>query len=147
MGLFLPGPVVTVILRGSFGLMVATGLAFVGFFAGWFSAPPGPTLPASILMTGAGLGAAAGGLMGWFKPESPGSVKWITVGLVLTGGLCGAWVGWELGPVFYPEGVERPGGTIYNAPPFFVALISAGVGANVFAMMFYSFRLWRYREV
>jgi hypothetical protein len=147
MGLFLPGPLVTVILRLSFGLMVATGLAFVGFFAGWFAAPPGPVLPASILMTGSGLGAAVGGLMGWYKPESPRSVKWITVVLVLTGGLAGAWLGWELGSVFYPEGVDRPGGTIYNAPPFFVALIGAGIGANVFAMMFYSFRLWRYREI
>jgi hypothetical protein len=61
--------VIIVVLRASFGLMVATGLAFVGFFAGWFSAPPGPTLPASMLIGGAGLGAAVGGLMSWFKPE------------------------------------------------------------------------------
>ncbi len=147
MGLFLPGQVVTVILRLSFGLMVATGLAFVGFFAGWFAAPPGPVLPPSMLIGGAGLGAAAGGLMAWYKPESTRSVKWITIVLVLAGGIAGAWVGWLLGPVFYPEGLQRPGGTIYNAPPFYVSILSAGIGANTLAVMFYSFRLWRFREV
>ena len=141
------GPVIAVGMRTAFGLMVATGLAFVGFFVGWVSSPPGPTLPVSMLIGGAGLGAAVGGLIGWHKPESPRSVRWINLLLVLTGGLAGAWVGWELGPIFYPEGVSRPGGSINNAPPFYVALLSAGIGANVLAMMFYSFRLWRYREV
>jgi len=73
------GPVITVVLRAAFGLVVATGLAFVGFFAGWFSAPSGSNLPASYLIVGAGLGAAIGGLIGWFKPESPRFVKWSTL--------------------------------------------------------------------
>lgn len=141
------GPVITVVLRAAFGLVVATGLAFAGFFAGWFSAPSGSNLPASYLIVGAGLGAASGGLIGWFKPESPRFVKWSTLGLVLIGGLAGAWIGWQLGPIIYPEGLYRPGGSIYNAPPYYVALLGAGIGANVLAMMFYSFRLWRYREV
>jgi len=141
------GPVITVVLRAAFGLVVATGLAFVGFFAGWFSAPSGSNLPESYLIVGAGLGAAIGGLIGWFKPESPRFVKWSTLGLVLIGGLAGAWIGWQLGPIIYPEGLYRPGGSIYNAPPYYVALLGAGIGANVLAMMFYSFRLWRYREV
>jgi len=141
------GPVIIVVLRAAFGLMVGTGLSFVGFFAGWFSSPPGPNLPASMLIVGAGLGAAVGGLLAWFKPESPRSVNWINLGLVLIGGLAGAWTGWQLGPIIYPEGLVRPGGTIYSAPPFFISMVSAGIGANVLAMMFYSFRLWRFREV
>ena len=141
------GPVIAVSLRTAFGLLVAMFLAFLGFFAGWFSSPPGPDLPASMLISGAGLGAAVGGLIGWFKPESSRSVKWINLILVLIGGLAGAWVGWQLGPIIYPEGLYRPGGSIYNAPPFYVSILSASVGANVLAMMFYSFRLWRFREV
>ncbi len=100
-----------------------------------------------MLIVGAGLGAAVGGLMAWFKPESPRSVNWVNLGLVLVGGLAGAWAGWELGPVFYPEGLNRPGGTIYSAPPFYVSMVGASIGANAFALAFYSFRLWRYREV
>ena len=140
-------PIIVIGLRVAFGLLVATGLSFVGFFAGWFSSPPGPNLPASMLIGGAGLGAAVGGLMAWFKPESPRPVNWITLGLVLIGGLTGAWTGWQLGPIFYPEGLVRPGGTIYSAPPYFISMVSAGIGANVLALVFYSFRLWRFREV
>ena len=141
------GPLIVVSLRAAFGLMVGTGFALAGFFSGWFSAPPGPNLPASYLIIGAGLGAALGGLIGWFKPESSRSVRLINLGLVVTGGLAGAWAGWELGPVFYPEGLNRPGGSIYAAPPFYVAIVSASIGANSLALLFYTFRLWRYREV
>ena len=140
-------PVIVVVLRAAFGLMVGTGLSVVGFFAGWFSSPPGPNLPASLLIVGAGLGAAVGGLMAWFKPESPRSVNLINLGLVLVGGLAGAWAGWQMGPIIYPEGIARPGGTIYSAPPFYVSMVSASIGANVIALAFYSFRLWRFREV
>ena len=77
-----------------------------------------------------GLGAAAGGFMAWFKPESPRYVFWVHLGLVLTGGLAGACVGWQLGPIIYPEGLYRPGGSIYNAPPFYVAIVSASIGAS-----------------
>jgi len=141
------GPLVAVGLRAAFGMMVSLGLSFVGFFAGWFSAPPGPNLPASFLIVGAGLGAAVGALIGWFKPESSRPVKWTNLGLVFAGGLAGAWIGWELGPVIYPEGLYRPGGSIYNAPPFYVAFLGASVGANSLAGLFYTFRLWRFREV
>ena len=141
------GPVIAVSLRAAFGLLVAMLLAFVGFFAGWFSSPPGPNLPAPMLIGGAGLGAAVGGLIGWFKPESSGWVKWINLGLVLFGGLAGAWAGWQLGPIIYPEGLYRPGGSIYNAPPFYVSIMGASIGANLLALFLYTFRLWRFREV
>ncbi len=141
------GPVIAVALRAAFGLLVASFLSVLGFYAGWFSSPPGPDLPSSMLIGGAGLGAAAGGFMAWFKPESPRYVFWVHLGLVLTGGLAGAWVGWQLGPIIYPEGLYRPGGSIYNAPPFYVAILGASIGANLPVLVFYSFRLWRYREV
>jgi len=141
------GPVIAVGLRAAFGLLVAMFLSVLGFYAGWFSSPPGPNLPASMLIIGAGLGAAIGGFMAWIKPESPRYVGWVHLVLVLTGGLAGAWVGWKLGPIIYPEGLWRPGGSIYNAPPFYVAIVGASIGANLLAFVFYSFRLWRYREV
>lgn len=141
------GPVIAVSLRCTFGLLVAMFLSVLGFYAGWFMSPPGPTIPAPMLIGGAGLGAAVGGLIGWFKPESPRSVNRINLGLVFIGGLVGAWIGWQLGPIIYPEGLYRPGGSIYNAPPFYVAIVGASIGANSLAALFYSFRLWRFREV
>ena len=140
-------PMFTVVLRAAFGLLVAMFLAFFGFFVGWFSAPPGPVVPPPLLIAGTGLGAAIGGMIGWFKPESPRSVNWINMGLVLFGGLAGAWAGWQLGPIMYPEGVYRPGGSIYNAPPFYVSITGASIGANLLGLFFYTFRLWRYREL
>ena len=138
--------VIAVGLRAIFGLLVGLFLSVLGFYAGWFSSPPGPTLPASILIIGAGLGAAAGGFIGWFKPEVPRSVFTFHLALALGGGLAGAWVGWELGPVLYPEGLYRPGGTS-SAPPFVVAIVAASIGANSLTSGFYLLRLWRYREV
>ena len=139
-------PVIAVALRTIFGLLVGMFLSVLGFYAGWFSSPPGPNLPASMLIAGAGLGAAAGGFIGWFKPEVPRSVLAFHLALALVGGLAGAWVGWELGPVLYPEGLYRPGGTS-SAPPFVVAIVAAAVGANLLTSGFYLLRLWRYREI
>jgi hypothetical protein len=134
-----------VVIRAGFGLLLGMFLSVAGFYAGWFWSPPGPTLPAFPLIAGTGLGAAAGGFIGWFKPEVARTIIAIQLGLALMGGLAGAWVGWELGPVLYPEGLYRPGGTV-SAPPFVVAVVAATGGANILVSGFYTFRLWRYRE-
>ena len=134
-----------IVIRAIFGLFLGMFLSVVGFYAGWFSSPPGPTLPASFLIWGSGLGAAAGGFVGWLKPEVARTVIAIHLGLALTGGLAGAWVGWELGPVLYPEGLYRPGGTS-SAPPFVVAIVAASIGANLLTSGFYLLRMWRYQE-
>lgn len=133
-------------IRAAFGLLLAMFLAVGGFYAGWFSSPPGATLPISYLIWGSGLGAAAGGFIGWFKPEVPRTVNAVHLALALIGGLAGAWVGWELGPLLYPEGLYRPGGTS-RAPPFVVAVVAAGIGANLPTSAFYLLRMWRHREV
>ncbi len=133
-------------IRAAFGLFLAMFLSVGGFYAGWVSSPPGPTLPISFLIWGSGLGAAAGGFIGWFKPEAPRTVNAIHLALALIGGLAGAWVGWQLGPLLYPEGLYRPGGTS-RAPPFVVAVLSAGGGANLLTSAFYLLRMWRHREV
>ncbi len=132
-------------LRSVFGLLLGMFLSVAGFYAGWFSSPPGPTLPVFFLICGSGLGAAAGGFLGWFKPEAARTVTGIHLGLALMGGLAGAWVGWELGPVLYPEGLYRPGGTT-RAPPFVVAVVAAAGGANLLTSGFYLLRMWRHRE-
>ena len=135
-----------IFIRVIFGLFLGMFLSVIGFYAGWFASPPGPTLPASFLIVGAGLGAAAGGFIGWFKPEVARTVFAIHLGLALTGGLAGAWVGWELGPVLYPEGMYRPGGT-GSAPPFVVSIAAASGGANLLTSGFYLLRMWRHREI
>ena len=135
-----------IVIRAVFGLLLGMFLSVAGFYAGWFSSPPGPTLPVSLLIGGSGLGAAAGGFIGWFKPEVARTVIAIHLGLALMGGLAGAWVGWELGPVLYPEGLYRPGGT-FRAPPFVVAVVAASGGANLLTSGFYLLRMWRHREI
>ena len=139
-------PVIAIGLRTVFGLLVGMFLSVLGFYAGWFSSPPGPNLPAFLLIVGAGLGGAAGAFIGWFKPEVPRTVLAFHLALALMGGLAGAWVGWELGPMLYPEGLYRPGGTS-SAPPFVVAIVAASIGANLLTSGFYLLRLWRYREI
>ncbi|MBQ10344.1 MAG: hypothetical protein CMJ45_02205 [Planctomyces sp.] len=141
------GPFITVLFRAAFGLMVGTFLAFAGFFAGWFSAPPGPAIPEPLLIIGTWLGASLGGFVAWLKPETARNVILVHLVLVLTGGLIGTLLGWELGSIIYPDGIEKPGGTIYTAPPFYVGILGAAVGANSLSMVYYSFRLWRFREV
>ena len=135
-----------IVLRAVFGLLIGMFLSVAGFYAGWFSSPPGPTLPIFFLIFGSGLGAAAGGFLGWFKPEAARTVIGIHLALALMGGLAGAWVGWELGPVLYPEGLYRPGGT-YSAPPFVVAVVAASIGGNLLTSGFYLLRMWRHREI
>jgi len=138
--------VAAIALRSVFGLLIGIFLSVAGFYAGWFSSPPGPTLPIFFLLFGSGLGAAAGGFIGWFKPEAARTVIGIHLALALMGGLAGAWVGWELGPVLYPEGLYRPGGTT-SAPPFVVAVVAASIGGNLLTSGFYLLRMWRHREI
>ena len=133
-------------IRTVFGLLLGMFLSVAGFYAGWFSSPPGPTLPASFLILGSGLGAAAGGFIGWLKPEAARTVIVVHLGLALMGGLAGAWVGWELGPLLYPEGLYRPGDTS-RAPPFMVAVVVASIGGNLLTSGFYLLRMWRHREI
>lgn len=138
--------VAAIALRSVFGLLIGMFLSVAGFYAGWFSSPPGPTLPTFFLIFGSGLGAAAGGFLGWFKPEVTRTVIGIHLVLALMGGLAGAWVGWELGPLLYPEGLYRPGGTS-SAPPFVVAVVAASIGGNLLPSGFYLLRMWRHREI
>ena len=106
-----------IVIRAAFGLLLAMFLAVGGFYAGWFSSPPGALLPVTFLIWGSGLGAAVGGFIGWFKPEVPRTVNAVHLALALIGGLAGAWVGWELGLLLYSEGLQRPGDTS-RSPPF-----------------------------
>ena len=135
-----------IVIRAIFGLVLGLFLAVAGLFLGWLTAPPGPTLPTSLLLLLSGVGAAAGGFVGWFKPEVPLTVIAILLMLVLVGGIAGSWGGWNYGQVLYPEGVYNPGAS-FRTPPFVVALVMASVGANVLASGFYIFRMWRHREI
>lgn len=133
-------------VRAVFGLVLGLFLAVVGWFFGWLVTPPGPQIPTSLLISFSGIGAGLGGFIGWLKPEVPRRVSAIHLGLALVGGVVGAWSGWWVGPLIYPEGVRNPAGP-FGIPPFIVAVLGAGVGANLLALILYIFRLWRYHEV
>ena len=133
-------------IRSLFGIFMGLFLGVAGFYVGWFVTPPGPTIPSSLVITLTGAGAAAGVFIAWFKPEVPSWVNGVNAGLVLAGGLAGAWAGWSLGQVIYPEGVYNPASPV-NTPPFIVPAVVACGGANLLASGFYIFRLWHNREM
>ena len=132
--------------RAVFGLVIGLFLAVVGWLAGWFATPPGPQINISLLIFFSGLGASAGGFVGWFKPEVPFRVTALHLGLSLAGGIAGGWVGWIVGQAVYPEGFRNPVSS-FGSPPFVAAFVGGTVGANVLASGFYIFRLLRYREL
>ena len=134
-----------IIIRVLFGLFLGLFLAAGGLFFGWFVSPPGATLSTNLLLNFAGLGAGCGAIIGWYKPEVPRAVTAIHLALGMIGGLAGAWAGWELGQVIYPEGVYNPAAPV-RTPPFMVAVLGANVLANLLVSGFYVLRAWRYRE-
>ena len=135
-----------IIIRGFFGVFLGLFLGVLGFYVGWFVTPPGPGLPTSLLLNFGGTGAAAGAFIAWFKPEAPTTVNAVHLVLVLAGGVAGAWIGWTLGQVIYPEGVYNPAAPV-KTPPFVVPALVATGASNVLGLGFYSFRMWQYREV
>ena len=135
-----------IIIRSLFGVFIGLFLGVIGFYFGWFVAPPGPILPTALLLFFGGVGAAAGAFVAWLKPEAPTTVTAIHLALVVAGGLAGAWFGWTLGQLIYPEGVYNPASPV-RTPPFVVPALVATGASNVLALGFYSFRMWRYREI
>ena len=138
-------PALAIVVRLAFGLVFGLFLSLAGFFAGWFIAPPGQTIPTGLLLSASGVGGGIGGFIGWLKPEGPPGVIATHLGLVMAGGAAGAWGGWDLGHVLYPEGVYNPGSS-FNTPPFIVAMLGASIGGNMLGSVFYIFRMWRFRE-
>ena len=133
-------------VRVAFGILLALFLGVFGLYFGWFITPPGPTLPSALLVTFAGIGAGMGGFVSYFKPDVQRSVHGTNLVVALAGGLIGAWVGWSLGHVMYPEGVYNPAAPI-RTPPFIVAVIGASAGANILSWGLYTYRLVRFREI
>ena len=134
-----------IIVRVLFGLFLGLFLSAGGIFFGWFVSPPGATLSTNLLLTFAGLGAGLGAIIGWYKPDVSRGVTAIHLALGLFGGLAGAWAGWQLGQVIYPEGVYNPAAPV-RTPPFMVSVLVANILANVVVSGFYVLRAWRYRE-
>ena len=133
-------------VRVAFGTLLALFLGVFGLYFGWFITPPGPTLPSALLVTFTGIGAGMGGFVSYFKPDVQRSVHGTNLVVALAGGLIGAWVGWSLGHVMYPEGVYNPAAPI-RTPPFIVAVIGASAGANILSWGLYTYRLVRFREI
>ena len=133
-------------VRVAFGILLALFLGVFGLYFGWFITPPGPTLPSALLVTFAGIGAGMGGFVSYFKPDVQRSVHGTNLVVALAGGLIGAWVGWSLGHIMYPEGVYNPAAPI-RTPPFIVAVIGASAGANILSWGLYTYRLVRFREI
>ncbi len=137
---------VAMTIRAAFGILLGLFLGAIGLYIGWFITPPGPTLPTGLLVTFCGLGAGIGGFLSYFKPEVPSTVNILNLSIALTVGIVGAWVGWSLGDLIYPEGVYNPAAPI-RTPPFVVSVVGASVGANILSWCFYTYRLFRHREI
>ena len=138
---------VALTVRVSFGILLALFLAALGLVFGWFVTPPTwPTLPTGLLLTCCGVGAGLGGFISFFKPEAAYGVHAMNLSIALAGGLVGAWAGWGVGGVLYPEGVYNPAAPI-RTPPFMVSVIAASAGSNAASWALYAYRLLRYREI
>ena len=133
-------------IRVSFGIFLGLFLGAIGLYFGWFVSPPGPTVSTGLLITCCGLGAGVGGFISYFKPEVPSSVNIANISIALAGGLIGAWAGWSIGYLIYPEGVYNPAAPV-RTPPFVVAVLLASAGANICSCSFYTYRLFRHREI
>jgi len=134
-----------IVIRALFGLFLGLFLSAGGLFFGWFVSPPGATLSTNLLLTFAGLGAGCGAIIGWYKPDVSRGVTSVHLALGLIGGLAGAWAGWQLGQLIYPEGVYNPAAPV-RTPPFAVAVLGANILANLVVSGFYILRAWRNRE-
>ena len=137
---------VAMTIRISFGILLGLFMGAMGLYFGWFVAPPGPTLPTGLLITFCGIGAGIGGFVSFFKPDVPPNVNVLNVSIALAGGLIGAWAGWSVGHLIYPEGVYNPAAPI-RTPPFVVSVVLASAGTNILSWSFYTYRLFRYREI
>lgn len=135
-----------IVIRCSFGLLLGLFLGVAGFYVGWFVSPPGRSLPTGLLLNFGGFGAAAGAFIGWFKPDVPPTVNAIHLMFVLAGGVAGVWIGWAMGHAIYPEGMYNPASPV-RTPPFVVAALMAVGVSNLSGLGFYSYRMWRYREL
>jgi hypothetical protein len=137
-------PLTVIILRMVFGLIAACLLGLVGFLVGWFVSPGGAAISTPILLGAIGVLAGLGGFVAWLNPDVARPVLFLALGIALLGGLAGAWLGFFYGELFQPgRSFEW---TSPQAPRLVVTIVGAGVGANILPILFYVYRLWRYRE-
>lgn len=137
-------PLVVIILRMVFGLIAACVLGLVGFLVGWFVSPGGADISIPILLCGIGLMAGLGGFVAWLNPDVARPVILLGLGGALLSGLAGAWLSFYYGGIFQPE--KSFEWTSPQAPRLVVTVVGAGIGANILPILFYVYRLWRYRE-
>jgi hypothetical protein len=135
----------TVILaRLVFGLLAACFLGFIGFFVGWAISPGGAAISTPVLISTIGVVAGLGGFGGWLKPDAARLVIFLSLCVALMGGVAGSWLSFFYGEMFQPERSFE--WTSPQAPRMVVTIVGAGVGANILPLLFYLYRLWRYRE-
>lgn len=137
-------PLAIIFLRIIFGLIAAWLLGFGGFLVGWFLSPGGAAISTPILLCAIGLLAGLGGFVGWLNPDVARPVIFLGLGVALLGGLAGAWLSFLYGEIFQPgRSFEW---TSPQAPRLVVTIVGSGLGANILPILFYVYRLWRYRE-
>ncbi|MDP3063856.1 MAG: hypothetical protein Q8O40_11705 [Chloroflexota bacterium] len=97
-------------LRLLVGMFLASLLGMIGYFVGWFIAPPRPGMEAlvQILAFTTGTGAGLGGALGWLKADDTLRSFLFRAALALLGGLGGGWAGLWYGIAVYEDGVMPP---------------------------------------
>ena len=97
-------------LRLLMGVFLASLLGMIGYFVGWFIAPPRPGMEAlvQILAFTTGMGAGLGGALGWLKADDTLRSFLFRTVLAIVGGLAGAWAGLWYGIAVYEDGVMPP---------------------------------------
>ena len=141
--------VLAVGLRGAIGFIFGVLFGIAGLaFALWIL-PDYYALSMWLLALATGSASGVAGGLAFLKPETSWRVVAIGFALASTGGMFGAWLGYQYGQLVYPDSVWRVLLVLRSVrspavAPFitFASLFSAGFGAA-----YYGFRAWRYHEV
>ena len=118
--------VMTLCLRLTMGVCIASVLGALGYFAGWFFGPPNPESGdlVRILVSGAGAAAGIGGVGPWMALQENRRIAIIMGGLSLAGGVGGAWGGYFFGMNMYSGG-------ILPKPASISIVLGGGVGSSI----------------
>ena len=130
-------------VRAVVGFVLGTFLGLVGFFLVWFAWPQNRAILEIVpyLVTGSGLGAAAGGLPAWFRWDVSRRYLLGTAVVAIVGGVGGAWGGFHYGKWAYDDVI------VFSGQTRGAAIIAASLSTNVLVSAYQLLGDWRMRNV
>ena len=121
-------------VRAVVGLFLGMLFGIFGFFTAWIFFPQNHAAQAveiiPFMVTGSGIGAAAGGLVAWFRRDVSRGYAIGTVVMAIVGGVGGSWAGFQYGRWVYDDII------VYSGPTRGAALAAASLSTNVLLLVY-----------